>query len=103
MNGYKKLKTSVDIPQSLDLLPFASSNHGEPIPVEWHCTQGCLPSNNHAGEDVGHIHYELYAVVYHSGSMLSGHYTATVKHYASKQWFSTSDSWWVLHYFYLHT
>ncbi len=50
-----------------------------------------------AVEDIGaDICYELYGVVNHYGSLHGGHYTADVMHYTSRQWFTCSDSWYVL-------
>ncbi len=35
--------------------------------------------------------YDLFAVSNHIGSMVGGHYTADVKHFAFQQWFHCND------------
>ncbi|XP_076350362.1 ubiquitin carboxyl-terminal hydrolase 2-like [Tachypleus tridentatus] len=66
---YTKLPNSeIDYPlENLDLRPYSSGN-GSKIPV-----------------------YTLYAVVLHSGSDESGHYTATCRHPATKEWHHFND------------
>jgi ubiquitin carboxyl-terminal hydrolase 2/21 len=67
--SYGKLQTSVNCPLTeLDLSKYSSSPDSSPLV------------------------YNLYAVSNHSGTMLSGHYTAYAKHPFSGQWHAFNDS-----------
>lgn len=72
-SGLDKLHTAISIPRTVNLMSLASSETVKEANVSW-------------------FNYELYATINHSGTMLGGHYTATVQHFTSEQWYSISDS-----------
>lgn len=69
----KKLECSVDFPlEGLDMTPYV------------------VESSPHRTDD--NNLYDLFAVSCHSGGLGGGHYTASVKHYATGQWMDCNDS-----------
>ncbi|XP_039298553.1 ubiquitin carboxyl-terminal hydrolase 2 isoform X2 [Nilaparvata lugens] len=69
-NKFHKLMTSVNFPiEGLDLSPYSDNTHGDQV-----------------------MEYDLYAVSNHSGTTLSGHYTANCRHPITQEWHCFNDS-----------
>lgn len=94
-----KISTRVNFPvQGLDLTPWladgVSPSHIPPpatfpTPHSHHPTHSILPQSHHQNAD--DVLYDLRAVSNHTGSLSSGHYTATVKSCVTGTWHTYND------------
>lgn len=88
---HKKISTFISFPQCLDMTPFTSSCRSKSAKSSLVNCSGAATTNHVNGlSSVNDNKYCLFAVVNHSGTIETGHYTAYVRQHRD-QWFKCDD------------
>ncbi|KRX09120.1 hypothetical protein PPERSA_08836 [Pseudocohnilembus persalinus] len=83
----KKIQTNIDFPiEGLDLTKYVLSKQNPGV-----FDQNNIESNENENQDQNLI-YDLFGVSNHSGSLMSGHYTAYCKNPLNQKWYYFNDS-----------
>ncbi|RWS02777.1 ubiquitin carboxyl-terminal hydrolase 22-like protein [Dinothrombium tinctorium] len=83
---HKKISTFISFPQYLDMTPFMASRRG----CKSNASDTTSSSTYINGSSINENKYCLFAVVNHSGTIETGHYTAYIRQHRD-QWFKCDD------------